>query len=147
MGWGDFGSNGSVHWRIHYHDNRNKPGTPPVVSGIDDNKKHPHSPLRPSIGEMHEIDERHEMRALEGRQHSHPGEYRVIARYETPEKAFNAALKALIDLFKDQDEARRIVEPLKRLERDRKNVIIDVGVADLRHGDAAFDPPEVTVEW
>jgi hypothetical protein len=136
MGWGDFGSNGSVHWRIHYHDNQDKPGSPPVVSGIDGNKKHRLSRLKPRIGEM----------TVKNR--SHPDAFRVIARYESPDHAFKAVLAALIGLFEDQGKVKEIVKPLERLTKQQKNIALDVNVMpELRESAAAFQPPEVTVEW
>lgn len=50
MGWGDFGSNGSVHWRITYND---ATGSIDHLD-YDDFKKHPKKPdpdTRPPIGD------------------------------------------------------------------------------------------------
>ena len=49
MGWGDFGSDGSVHWRIHHHDN---PNNSPNQTGVDNSKRHPDvAGPEPLIGE------------------------------------------------------------------------------------------------
>jgi hypothetical protein len=51
MGFGDFGSNGSVHWQIAYSD---APGAPPDHLDYDNSKIHPGNPNRdgrPPIGD------------------------------------------------------------------------------------------------
>jgi hypothetical protein len=50
MGFGDFGSNGSMHWQVNYRD----AAGPPDTQGRDDRKKHPRKPgadPRPPIGD------------------------------------------------------------------------------------------------
>jgi hypothetical protein len=67
MGWGDFGSNGSVHWRIHQHDN---PSGPPDASGVDTGKRHPGQPgPRPIVGRD------------KGGKEEHDAKFRITARY------------------------------------------------------------------
>lgn len=64
MGWGDFGSNGSVHWRMGYDD-------PPNVvdhSDIDNTVKHPGKPTPPP-------DPRPVIGTAAGK--NHPGSFRV----------------------------------------------------------------------
>ena len=53
MGWGDFGSNGSMHWQIGYDD---LTGAPPFTAAhvdYDNEKRHPGGPAdtRPVIGQ------------------------------------------------------------------------------------------------
>jgi hypothetical protein len=85
MGWGDFGSNGSVHWRITYDDSKDDadhvhydarkrhPGQPSDAAGVarDD---------RPAIGA--------------GK--AEPGSFRVIARFESPSAATSALGRAKV---------------------------------------------------
>jgi hypothetical protein len=78
MGWGGFGSNGSVHWQINYDDQG-----PPAHSDYDDTKKHPGSRTRKS--------------AIGGG--DHPGQFRVTARYATAASA-EAALQKALDRLK-----------------------------------------------
>lgn len=68
MGWGDFGSNGSVHWRMGYDD------PPDVVdhSDIDDTVKHPGKPTPPP-------DPRPVVGTAAGK--NHPGMFRVTLRF------------------------------------------------------------------
>jgi hypothetical protein len=80
MGWGDFGSNGSVHWRIHHHD---LPDGPVNGSGIDEHKRHPvDTQTGPRIG------------GEKAPKPDHSGKFRVTARFQTPaaaQSALNAA--------------------------------------------------------
>ena len=77
MGWGDFGSNGSVHWQVGYEGNN--PKTTADEAGVDNQVKHPNSggDGRPNIG------------AAGG--HGHSGSFRVTARFASPAAAQAAA--------------------------------------------------------
>ena len=81
MGWGDFGSNGSVHWQINYDD----AGEPDHLD-YDDTKAHPQkpgiNPTDPQIGD-----------GKAGR-----GRFRVTLRFQSrgaASQALNDALKEL----------------------------------------------------
>jgi hypothetical protein len=140
MGWGDFGSNGSVHWRIHYHDNDRNPGSPPVVSGIDGGKKHPRAGTsQPNIGKQ------------KGSKKEHDGKFRVTGRFESALEAFNAAVTALANLHENPEQARKVIQDALRTSGGRlaeKDVIFDVNVwPSVRNENGVFDPPEVSVDW
>ena len=66
MGSGDFGSNGSVHWRINYKENG------PADHVDFDDKKHDQIGLGKGAGKDHE------------------GTFRVTARYRTHDQAADA---------------------------------------------------------
>jgi hypothetical protein len=78
MGWGDFGSNGSVHWRLGYED---PPSGPPDHLDIDDTVKHPGNAASA----------KREIGTANGK--NHRGLFRVTARFRNPEAA-QAALQA-----------------------------------------------------
>src|SRR5512145_2637929 len=78
MGWGDFGSNGSVHWTVGYEDKN--PKNVPDHADFDDQVKHPGKAgidPRPPIG------------GSGGRNHT--GSFRVTLRFKN-----NADLKAAL---------------------------------------------------
>jgi hypothetical protein len=77
MGWGGFGSNGSVHWQINYKDKG-----PPAHVDYDDTKKHPGNTKKvcAAIGA--------------GAGKTHEGQFRVTARYDTRVQALAALAEA-----------------------------------------------------
>jgi hypothetical protein len=81
MGFGDFGSNRSVHWQIKY-DNKSK--FPDHVD-VDDSIKHPGDKLKTC--------------APIGKLMGHTGAFRVTARYGSHQRAL-AALEKALDVLK-----------------------------------------------
>ena len=121
MGWGDFGSNGSVHWRV-FHDEQ---GRDLGGRGVDTNKKHPKSERdgRPVIGA-----------GKEGKP-EHPRKIRLIARYQSSLAAYWALAIALFSVRKAGDSKYA-------------TVFLDVDVwSVVRDEKGAFEPPEVSVDW
>jgi hypothetical protein len=77
MGSGEFGSNGSVHWRVNHKDTGN-----PNHNDVDNSKKHPanNNPDKSVIGS--------------GGKKNHPGAFRITARYATNAQAQEALAAA-----------------------------------------------------
>jgi hypothetical protein len=82
MGWGDFGSNGSVHWRIGYEGNN--PASEANQADQDNQVRHPGSAAdgRPAIGRAG------------GKEHA--GFFRVTARFASPGDADEALKNARV---------------------------------------------------
>lgn len=138
MGWGDFGSNGSVHWRLTYND-----ATGSVAHlGYDDLKKHPDKPgndPRPGIGQ--------------GK--AGPGKLRVTARFQNASDARDAVVGTLSSLHQNPDQARvAIAQALSSLQAQnpivKTDAILDIPIFGFRP--KAPDPTkrsewEVSVDW
>ena len=103
MGFGDFGSNRSVHWRTFDGDGPNQKQS---GAGIDRTKRHPQDMTKstdtPVIGDGKAPKE------------NHPGKFRVTARYLTNASAREALSEALTRLGNGTD------------------VLLDVPVRDIR---------------
>jgi hypothetical protein len=118
MGSGDFGSNGSVHWRVKYSD---VVGNPPDHLDYDNTKKHPGQPFnstdaRPMIGS-----------------NGHPGKFRIRARYPNHGLA-QAALNAAQAGFGATDTVIELDVDLRPF-------------AQVSNGPGNPDDWEINVEW
>jgi len=104
MGGGDFGSNGSVHWQINYHD-----AGQPDHHDYDDTKKHPGKPgpdPRPPIGE--------------GK--GGPGTLRVTLRFNSPAEARKVLSEALANLPPNTKDVKLDV-PIRGYRPNPPNVL------------------------
>ncbi len=118
MGFGDFGSNRSVHWRVSEGEGANAKEI--VADHPDSTKRHPEDttkdPGLPVIGA-----------GKASPQQNHPGTIRVTARFidaGAARVALNAALNAI----------------------DTNGVVkLDVPIREVRSN--PWDPAEVSVDW
>jgi len=124
MGWGDFGSNGSMHWQIGYDDLTGAPPFPPAHVDYDNEKRHPGGPpdTRPPIGQ--------------GKGGS--GTVRVTLRFNDPADARRVIEQAW--------------KNLQSAPANTKEVIIDVPIRGYRPPAQAPNPTnrsewEVGVDW
>jgi hypothetical protein len=136
MGYGEVGSNGSVHWTLNY-----KESGPPDHVDYDDTKKHPGNTGNPKA----------QVIGSGKPKGDHPGKFRVTARYQNPPQAEAALQQALAELYPNPGEARAgIRQALAKLNAANRIAILDV---DLRPFDTVAKSPgnpddwEVRVDW
>jgi len=130
MGYGEVGSNGSVHWNMNHKESGNV-----THSQVDKTKKHPGKGGTPGL----EIGE--------GKPNgNHPGKFRVTARYQNAAQAEKALRGALASLYPNPADALDALQnglgilggPIQRI------AILDI---DLRPFGAVSQGPGDPKDW
>ena len=136
MGYGEVGSNGSVHWHVNHNE-----GGAATHSHVDKSKQHPGkggSSGAPVIGEGKP-------------KGNHRGKFRITARYLNPSQAEAALQYALASLYPNPGDAMDIVKKaLENIGATQRIAVVDVDLRPFNtvsQGPGNPDDWEVRLDW